>query len=275
MAAINIMKRSLLTIVLVGILAGVLPTNVMGQNCGCAANLCCSQFGYCGTGNDYCGSGCREGPCTSSSPTGDVSVADIVTDSFFNGILNQASGDCPGKSFYTRAAFLNALNSYSQFGQDGSADASKREIAAFFAHVTHETGSFCYIEEINGASQNYCDSSNTQYPCNPNQKYYGRGPLQLTWNYNYGAAGNSIGFDGLNSPGTVASDPVISFKTALWFWMNNVHQVISQGFGATIRAINGAVECNGGNSAAVQSRIQYYTQYCNQFGVAPGDNLSC
>ncbi|KAB1202071.1 Endochitinase PR4 [Morella rubra] len=234
MAAINIMKRSLLTIVLVGILAGVLPTNVMGQNCGCAANLCCSQFGYCGTGNDYCGSGCREGPCTSSSPTGDVS----------------ASGDCPGKSFYTRAAFLNALNSYSQFGQDGSADASKREIAAFFAHVTHETGSFCYIEEINGASQNYCDSSNT----------HGR---------------NSIGFDGLNSPGTVASDPVISFKTALWFWMNNVHQVISQGFGATIRAINGAVECNGGNSAAVQSRIQYYTQYCNQFGVAPGDNLSC
>ncbi|KAB1202581.1 Endochitinase PR4 [Morella rubra] len=274
MAAIN-MKRSLLTIVLVGILAAVFPTNVMGQNCGCAANLCCSQFGYCGTSNDYCGAGCREGPCTSSSPTGDDSVADIVTDSFFNGILNQASGDCPGKSFYTRAAFLNALNSYSQFGQDGSADASKREIAAFFAHVTHETGSFCYIEEINGASQNYCDSSNTQYPCNPNQKYYGRGPLQLTWNYNYGAAGNSIGFDGLNSPGTVASDPVISFKTALWFWMNNVHQVISQGFGATIRAINGAVECNGGNSAAVQSRIQYYTQYCNQFGVAPGDNLSC
>jgi hypothetical protein len=69
-----------------------------------------------------------------------VSVADVVTDAFFNGILNQATGDCPGKSFYTRAAFLSALNSYTQFGTTGTADDSKREIAAFFAHVTHETG---------------------------------------------------------------------------------------------------------------------------------------
>lgn len=133
----------------------------------------------------------------------------------------------------------------------------------------------CFIEEKDSASKVLCDPSYTQYPCNPNKKYYGRGPLQLSWNYNYGAAGNSIGFDGLNSPETVATDAVISFKTALWFWTLNVEPVLSQGFGATIRAINGAVECNGGNSGAVQSRIQYYTQYCNQFGVSTGDNLSC
>ena len=107
---------------------------------------------------------------------------------------------------------------------------------------------FCYIEEINGASHNYCDSSNTQYPCVSGQNYYGRGPLQLTWNYNYGAAGNSIGFNGLSNPGIVATDVVTSFKTALWFWMNNVHSVIGQGFGATIRVINGAIECNCGNT---------------------------
>ncbi|KAG7991639.1 hypothetical protein I3843_02G086800 [Carya illinoinensis] len=235
MAALSL-KKNILTLVLVVTLAGVLfPSNVEGQT-----------------------------------------VADIVTDDFFNGILNQATGDCPGKSFYTRAAFLSALSSYNQFGS-GSADESKREIAAFFANVAHETGSLCYIEEKNvDASKDFCDKSYPQYPCNPDKKYYGRGPLQLTWNYNYGAAGSSnIGFDGLNSPETVATDPVISFKTALWFWMTNVHQVLNQGFGATIRAINGAIECNGGNSGAVQSRIQYYTQYCNQLGVAPGDNLSC
>ncbi|GAY32138.1 hypothetical protein CUMW_281050 [Citrus unshiu] len=44
---------------------------------------------------------------------------------------------------YTRDAFLNAANSYPEFGS-GSADDSKREIAAFFAHVTHETGHLCY-----------------------------------------------------------------------------------------------------------------------------------
>ena len=133
----------------------------------------------------------------------------------------------------------------------------------------------CKIEETNGASQDYCDETNTQYPCNPDKKYYGRGPLQLTWNYNYGAAGSSIGFDGLNAPEIVATDAVVSFKTALWFWMTNVHSVIGQGFGATTRAINGAVECDGKQPDLVQARINYYTQYCNQFGVAPGDNLSC
>ena len=63
-----------------------------------------------------------------------------MTEGFFNGIISQAAGSCAGKNFYSRNAFLDAVNSYPQFGQDGSADDSKREIAAFFAHVTHETG---------------------------------------------------------------------------------------------------------------------------------------
>ncbi|KAF2321974.1 hypothetical protein GH714_005024 [Hevea brasiliensis] len=232
-----------------------MPKNVVAQNCGCAANLCCSQYGYCGTGDPYCGQGCKEGPCystpTPTTPSSSVSVADVVTpdffNDFFNGIINQAAGNCAGKNFYSRDTFLSALNSYSDFGNIGSDDDSKREIAAFLAHVTHERG---------------------------RKNYFGRGPLQLTWNYNYGPAGQSNNFDGLNAPETVANDPVVSFKTALWFWMNNVRPVVTQGFGATIRAINGAIECNGGNSVALQARIGYYTDYCNQFGVSPGDNLS-
>ncbi|CAK9159301.1 unnamed protein product [Ilex paraguariensis] len=38
-------------------------------------------------------------------------------------------------------------------------------------------------------------------------------------NYNYGPAGRPIGLNLLNSPETVANYPVVSFKTALWFWM--------------------------------------------------------
>ncbi|KAJ4842492.1 Endochitinase ep3 [Turnera subulata] len=265
-----------LAIILIGIIS---KSMVVAQTCGCDPNLCCSQYGYCGEGPDYCGQGCQSGPCTSapSTPTNNgVNVADIVTPDFFNGILSQAGGDdCAGKSFYTRDAFLNALNAYPDFGKDGSSDDSKREIAAFFAHVTHETGHFCYIDEIEGASKDYCDETNTQYPCNPSQQYFGRGPLQLTWNYNYGAASQAINFDGLNNPESVANDPILSFKTALWFWTTNVRPVLSQGFGATIRAINGAIECNGGNSGTVQARIGYYQDYCNKFGVEPGENLGC
>ncbi|XP_031124070.1 endochitinase EP3-like [Ipomoea triloba] len=249
------------------------------QNCGCAGGLCCSQWGYCGTGDDYCGEGCREGPCYKppSPPSGGGSVADIVSEAFFNGIADQADSGCEGKGFYTRNSFLDAVNSYPQFGTVGSADDSKREVAAFFAHVTHETGHMCYINEIDGESRDYCDETNTQYPCAPGKMYYGRGPIQLSWNFNYGPAGQSIGFDGLKNPDVVATDPAISFKTALWFWMNNCHSPITsgQGFGATIRAINGQLECDGANPDTVRTRVAYYTQYCQQLGVDPGNNLEC
>ncbi|XP_015935372.1 endochitinase PR4 [Arachis duranensis] len=263
-------------------MALVMIASVSAQNCGCASDLCCSKYGYCGTGDDYCGDGCQQGPCysspstpsTPSSGSGSVNVADVVTQDFFNSIISQAAANCEGKNFYTRDAFLSALNSYSTFGQLSSTDDSKREIAAAFAHFTHETGYFCYINEQNGASHNYCDSSYTQYPCNPNKQYFGRGPLQLTWNYNYGAAGNANNFDGLNAPETVGNDAVVSFKAALWFWMTNVRPVESQGFGATIRAINSG-ECNGGNTSEMNDRVNLYKQYCQDFGVAPGDNLTC
>ncbi|KAF8701358.1 hypothetical protein HU200_033688 [Digitaria exilis] len=45
------------------------------QQCGshangtvCAINLCCSQYGYCGLGGDYCRTSCQSGPCYSLCP---------------------------------------------------------------------------------------------------------------------------------------------------------------------------------------------------------------
>jgi chitinase len=134
---------------------------------------------------------------------------------------------------------------------------------------------FCDISEVDGASMDYCDASEEAWPCVPGQNYYGRGPLQLSWNYNYGPAGSNIGFDGLGNPDLVAQDPVVSFKSALWFWMDNVHRVMPQGFGATIRVINGALECNGRNADEMESRVRFYRQYCGQLGVEPGSNLYC
>lgn len=129
----------LLSLTMLGIIAlGLLQTSEAQTPCGssCTADQCCSKYGHCGTGNDYCGADCRGGPCI----TNGVSVGDIVTSEFFNGIMNQASNpNCDGKNFYSRDAFLQALSSYPPFGTNGSGDDSKR-IAAFFAHATHETG---------------------------------------------------------------------------------------------------------------------------------------
>jgi chitinase len=113
------------------------------QNCGCQADFCCSKFGFCGKTDDYCGDGCQSGPCKSGggSSGGGGDVGSIVTDDFFNGIKSQSGSGCAGQSFYTRQAFLSAVGSPSGSGfGSGSSDAAKREIAAFFAHVTHETG---------------------------------------------------------------------------------------------------------------------------------------
>lgn len=52
MVALN-MRKNLLTLLLVGILVGVISGYVKAQNCGCAANQCCSQYGYCGTRDAY------------------------------------------------------------------------------------------------------------------------------------------------------------------------------------------------------------------------------
>lgn len=114
--------------------------SVRAQNCGCEAELCCSKYGYCGSGDDYCGKGCKEGPCYgTATPNDDVSVADIVTSEFFNAIIDQAEDHCAGKNFYSRDAFLDALIAYNHFARTASSYDSKREIAAAFAHFTHET----------------------------------------------------------------------------------------------------------------------------------------
>lgn len=113
----------------------------------------------------------------------------------------------------------------------------------------------------------YCDTKSTEWPCVPGKKYYGRGPLQLSWDYNYGPAGQDIGFDGLGDPDRVAQDPVVSFRTALWYWMKYMRPV-------TIRAIN-PIECNGGNTAEMEDRVRLYKEYCQQLGIDPGSNLTC
>ncbi|CAF3359542.1 unnamed protein product [Rotaria socialis] len=34
-----------------------------GTGCHCPSNMCCSQWGYCGTTAEYCGAGCQQGKC--------------------------------------------------------------------------------------------------------------------------------------------------------------------------------------------------------------------
>ena len=203
-------------------------------------------------------------------------------------------------SLYSYDSLAIATQRYPNFCNEGSDTQQKREAAAFLANIAHETSGLLYIEELrcipNGCEDEYCDENNTQYPCQPGRSYHGRGPMQLSWNYNYGAAGEALGLNLLDNPDQVKLDGEISFSTALWFWMTpqlpkpSCHAVMSggwtptpedvnrgrtPGFGMTINIINGGKECGMGSNEQANSRVNFYRQFCQMLGVSIGDNLYC
>ena len=200
-------------------------------------------------------------------------------------VVSQAQFDqmFPSRNaFYTYAGLVAALSSYPGFATTGSTTVQQQEAAAFLANVDHETGGLVYINEID-QSGNYCASESYGCPAGT-YSYYGRGPLQISWNFNYYAAGNAIGQDLLDNPNLVSTNAAISWETALWYWMTQsgpgtmtAHNAMvnSAGFGQTIWAINGSVECNGANTAEMQDRVNDYQAFTAILGVTPGNNLTC
>ncbi|MBM0274934.1 glycoside hydrolase family 19 protein [Micromonospora tarensis] len=203
----------------------------------------------------------------------------VVTEAQFNQMF-------PGRnSFYTYAGLVAALSAYPAFARTGSTTVQRQEAAAFLANVYHETGGLVHIVEQNTANYpHYCDPGQP-YGCPAGQSaYYGRGPIQLSWNFNYNAAGNALNLPLLTNPWLVQTDAAVAWKTGIWYWMTQngpgtmtAHNAMvnGAGFGQTIRSINGSIECNGGNPAQVQSRVTRYQQFVGILGVSAGANLYC
>jgi predicted chitinase len=205
-----------------------------------------------------------------------TSLADLLTEGQFNQMFPDRD------AFYTYAGLIAAADTFPAFVNEGDLDTRKREVAALLANVAHETGRLVHIHELSPPSI-YC-MADEDYPCVPGQDYHGRGPIQLSWNYNYGPAGDYIDADLLNNPNLVATDARISWQTGIWFWMTagqnseTPHEAIvnNEGFGQTIQLINGGQECNGGPAAdRVALRVSYYNEFCAILGVDPGGNLTC
>lgn len=231
-------------------------------------------------------------------------------------------------AIYTYEALIKAAASFPLFAGEGDPVQRKRELAAFFAHIGHETANeggpdeesegektaggrsaaeekaadsaaqipsfdrrrdsgnmpglrqtvndgpsapytwgLYYTEEqacLDGHCTQYNTAGTSPYQPVPGKSYHGRGPLQLTYAYNYGLAGEELGLPLLEKPELVSHDGVDAFRTALWFWMKaqqpkpSCHEVVcgqwqptaedlrlrrKPGFGMTINIINGGQEC--------------------------------
>jgi hypothetical protein len=205
-------------------------------------------------------------------------------------------------------AIVSKTVDYGALATDGDIADCKRELAAFLANISHETtggwegapgGRYVWglrwKEELGYACQDESpyEIDHPLYPPTPDKSYHGRGPMQLSWNYNYGQCSAFLYADPqilLDAPERVSRDGVIAFKTAIWFWMtpqypkpschdaiipgrwepteSDAERGLRPGFGATINIINGGLECgHQTDPPAVEDRVGFFRRYTERLGV--------
>lgn len=211
---------------------------------------------------------------------------------------------------------------FADFVNTNSATNNKRELAAFLANISKETtggwqtpvggnspGDYAqwglyFVHEVGYTNTNSAGTYSqvsTEYPANPAKGYYGRGPIQLSWNYNYGQFSKFLYNDVsvlLNNPDLVQQDGVLAFKSAIWFWMMpqcpkpSCHQAMQElwlpqtgeytatkmykkGFAHTNNIINGGLECRNTSTAAFTQKVvlrsELYKYYLGILGVSASE----
>lgn len=199
---------------------------------------------------------------------------------------------------------------------------NRRELGAFLANISKETtggwqqpigggseGDYAqwglyFVHEVGYTNENSAGTysqASTEFPPNPAVGYYGRGPIQLSWNYNYGQLSKFLFNDVnilLNNPNAIQEDGVLAFKSAIWFWMMpqcpkpSCHQVMHElwvpevgeytsekmyknGFAHTNNIINGGLECRTTSTsdftAKVILRSELYKFYLAILGLSNGE----
>merc|ERR1712176_996465 len=235
---------------------------------------------------------------------------------------------------YTYDNFLKAVGKFPAFcGESNLDDLSleetcKREVATLFAHWGQETGKrswapqdgefwqqgLYHIEEMrckdtwNGTcdykSSNW-SNDDLAWPSQNGVQYYGRGPMQLSWNYNYGQFSNifvTSAYDSrlelLRDPARLNTDGWASMAAGLWFYMTpqdpkpSIHDVmtgffepndidlannIGANFATTTNIINGGMECGQGigSNDAVEKRGTYFNKWLEFFGMPGESDTDC
>lgn len=209
-------------------------------------------------------------------------MSSIIKQETFDSMLSgRGQAGCEGGAFYTYDAFVEAASNFSGFGTTGDEETRKRELAAFFGQTSLVTQGYCWVKARSSTIA----------------RYYGRGPIQLSFDYNYWRAGEALGLDLLKDPDLVSTDPVVAFKTAIWFWMTSwppkpsCHAAMTggwtpsaqdrdagllPGYGMTTNLLTGGTGCGKDHgSPEAMAQVSYYKKYCDILQTGYGEDLFC
>ncbi|KAF4650410.1 hypothetical protein FOL47_001173 [Perkinsus chesapeaki] len=233
-------------------------------------------------------------------------IKSILTEEDFDYLFPHRNRQQGTPQPFSYSGLLKAAEKFPNFCNEAAGEldldaACRKELSTAFAHFTQETGLY-FNSEIGctDATCSYC-SPNAQYPCSPGKGYYGRGALQLSYNFNYGPFSEAVYGDKqklLDDPDSVltAEGGSLAFSSAIWFLMTPqppkpaIHDIVVgkwqpaaadiaggrlPGFGLTILIINGGLECYDPRDRRALNRIAYYKEFTYHFKVEPGNHLAC
>lgn len=140
-------------------------------------------------------------------------------------------------------------------------------IAAFLAHVAHESKEYLFMQELADGwdYEGRADLGNVQPGDGP--RFKGHGPIQITGRANHRACGAYLGIDLERDP-LLLTEPHYGTASAVWFWTTGNGQIdlnllADRGWFKTItRVINGGL--NG-----LSDRRQYWDRNRALLGLPP------
>ncbi|EAS07903.1 class I chitinase (macronuclear) [Tetrahymena thermophila SB210] len=154
------------------------------------------------------------------NPWGDTSLRALIRN--LNGVVTVQQQDSWLESI------TEAAKSFPDFCNSGDEAKDKQEFSAFLTIIGYETsfnsanGFPCTIE--NGCPNcDVCSYNSLGKECLEDdlKQYFGRGPLQLSWNYNYGPFSQYYFQDDrlLSNPNILTTNQTYCWASAIWFWM--------------------------------------------------------
>lgn len=242
------------------------------------------------------------------NPTG---LESLLSEAQFNTLLPNRNKVLSYQSFVKAVDFIQSHPDpyWNRFLKEGDKFTRQLELISFLAHTSQETtggwetaeGGYAaygwyFLEEVH-IPHPYIEPGHFEFPAREGRSYHGRGLIQISWNYNYGAFSQDILGDKnilLDNPELVSKSGELLILSAIWFWMKtqspkpslhdtvmamtadnpvhywnylapgNVSAKRAPSFGTMTNIINGGIEIPAYvNKTKARNRVKHFMRYSN------------